>query len=575
MFELLYDEKLEQISEKNINERHALINYMKNLPIEFFSKLRHLQPQIGCLNCCTVCSRDTSSRCEYWTENQLRNVVSAIKTVAKQYRSQPPYLAWDRQGHRKGQIFAYRDNDLGSYPYFDLFLRLASRDLGVKMKISTVGFSRHNTLLNEVHRKVNEEDAMNGILSVRLSFTPFAIGWNNNERFSKSEYEDDIANFLTIYRPIFEKSLKDQLRFHVALRFKAFVRSAQLIEQVVQGKRVIICGNYVFIGNDDSDFETCTVNPDLIAPDKQSNDFNLNLTLKTMKVYANPEVIVGKGIQFKKYILADNLKNNISPESIINMSLIGERGLTFISDSLIYRFENREGYYYAVDPLLTEKGYYAMEMYPALASRNNKSGFLDSEKLFFNAINQYKSKVAFDLFSLWEKATYDDVENVIDSIYKKALYYKQIGYSEYADFIINDILDTVKMYAAALKKANYPASMFFDGRRTVDTGIVSNIGRAHIEYAAVTSLQNEPITPFQTRNFGNLSSVKTQENDVWDLCCSFGNKVSFCLPPPPSDQPDPGDNRFNYELPMFNSSVYQTLGVLATDYLVPGQRKRS
>lgn len=574
MFELLYDEKLENISEKDASERTALIDYMQNLPIEFFSKLRHLQPQVGCLNCCTVCSRDTSSRCEYWTENQLRNVISAIKTVAMRYRSQPPYLAWDRQGHRKGQIFAYRDNDLGSYPYFDLFLRLANKDLGVKMKISTVGFSRHNDILNDVHKRVNKEDAIKGILSVRLSFTPFAIGWHDNDNFSKADYEDDTANFLKIYRPIYERSLKEELRFHVALRFKAFVRSAKLIEKTVKGKHIIICGNYVFISDSSDEFKTCTVNPDLIAPDKQSDNFDLNLTLKTMKVYANHDVITGQGIPFKKYILADDVKKNITPEKILEMYTGKAKGLTFFSESKIYRFENREGYYYAADPLLTDKGYFALEMYPTLKSRKMKGGFLDSEKLFFNAINDYKAKNSTNIFSSFDNSSFEDVDNVIRSIENRALYYKNIGYSEYADFIENEILDTVKMYAGALKKAGYPASLFFDGRRTVDTGIVSNIGRAYVEYAAVTSLPNEPITPFQTRNFGNLSSVKTQESDVWDLCCCFGNKTSFVLPPPPSDKPDPGENRFNHEIPMLNDAVYQNINNLATDYLVPGQRKK-
>ena len=56
----------------NINEleRKNLINAFEKMPVEFFSRMRHLQPQIGCLNCCSICSKFASKNSEYWTKNQ-------------------------------------------------------------------------------------------------------------------------------------------------------------------------------------------------------------------------------------------------------------------------------------------------------------------------------------------------------------------------------------------------------------------------------------------------------------------------------------------------------------------------
>jgi hypothetical protein len=42
-----------------------------------FSKLRHFQPQIGCLNCCSFCSKSSSPIIEYWNE-KLQSIKHTI-----------------------------------------------------------------------------------------------------------------------------------------------------------------------------------------------------------------------------------------------------------------------------------------------------------------------------------------------------------------------------------------------------------------------------------------------------------------------------------------------------------------
>ena len=115
---LLTDEK--EISEADYLERSALIDQFKQMPVDFFSKLRHFQPQIGCLNACSICSKHASTNMNYWTEKRIRNVISALKYSTP--RTEKPLIVWDRDNHRSGVIFSYLDNDVSTYKYFDNLL---------------------------------------------------------------------------------------------------------------------------------------------------------------------------------------------------------------------------------------------------------------------------------------------------------------------------------------------------------------------------------------------------------------------------------------------------------------------
>ena len=79
---LLSDEL--HIDEDDYLERQLLVQEFSKQPEEFFSQMRHFQPQVGCLNCCAICSKKASTAMEYWDVKRIRNVVSAIKyTVLK------------------------------------------------------------------------------------------------------------------------------------------------------------------------------------------------------------------------------------------------------------------------------------------------------------------------------------------------------------------------------------------------------------------------------------------------------------------------------------------------------------
>ena len=208
------------VEKHNLEERKQLVDFFKQMPVDFFSKLRHFQPQIGCLNACSICSKYASSNVSYWTEDRIRNVIAAIKCATP--RKEKPLIVWDRDNHRSGVIFSYLDNDVGTYRYFDKFVELAYRELGVKTRISTVGFSRFNENLCNMHKAINKNlDALGG---VRLSFTPYSVGWAcQNDKFDRNEYIYDMANFFKIYKPYYDYIGSGSRNFCVELRYKPLV----------------------------------------------------------------------------------------------------------------------------------------------------------------------------------------------------------------------------------------------------------------------------------------------------------------------------------------------------------------
>lgn len=114
---LLSDEK--EITEFDFQERKKLVEEFSKMPEDFFSKLRHFQPQIGCLNACKICSKFAGTTTEYWTESRQRNVIAALKYSVQ--KEDLPLIVWDRSEHRSGVIFSYLDNDIGNYFYLDKF----------------------------------------------------------------------------------------------------------------------------------------------------------------------------------------------------------------------------------------------------------------------------------------------------------------------------------------------------------------------------------------------------------------------------------------------------------------------
>ena len=489
------------ISEQDLKIRRQLYYKFMELPKEFVSKMRHLQPQIGCFNNCGFCSKFSVCKSEYWNEASLRNVISALKRTAQSYTDGDLLIAWDRKEHRVGVLFPYLNNDVGSYLYLDKYVDLCYKELGARTRISTVGFSRHNKELSEMHERITSSELLFALAGVRLSISQYGRVWEeNNGKNSLEEYKKDLANFLSIYRPYFDKFGSGSRKMCCELRYNPLAVNSKVIETEIDGKKVIATGNYLFISRDkDVKFRVAYI----VDP------------------YVHALEISEEPVIFSEY----NLPFEITNEKKL-IEFIKQNDLYYERDVEVYKFENKDGYYYAIDPKITNEGNYGFNIYPETDIRK-KSGYLVTERFLLNAFYQFKKERGLNLRSTYANSTWDEVEKVFELCKEQISYYESCGKIDKAEYINEHILPIVRVYIDALKEAKYPSDCFFDSKFTIDTGMICNLGRAIGYFKGLTKFVNEPLTPTHERNYGRHCSMMKQESYAWLLGCGFNNKINI------------------------------------------------
>lgn len=493
------------LSDENVLDKHdleirkQLYNEFVDLPVEFVSKMRHFQPQIGCFNNCGFCSKFSVCKSEYWDEKALRNVVSALKYTALNYTKDDLLLAFDRKEHRVGVIFPYLNNDVGSYPYLDKYIDLCYKELGARTRISTVGFSRFNEELNAMHKRINSSVSLFALAGVRLSISQYGRVWEEKGKSnSLNDYEKDLANFLKIYRPYFDMFGSGSRKMCVELRYNPLAVNSRVLEFNYDGKYVIATGNYLFVSkeNDVIFNEAYIASPYLHALD-----------------------ISEKPVIFHEYNLPFSV---FTKEKLIKY--LDKKELDYEKDVEVYLFSNKDGRYFAIEPKLKNNGNYGFNIYPETKNRK-KSGYLVTERFLLNALYKFKSKFNMNLRDRFKDGTWDDVQEVLRLVNNQIKYYNNRGKKDKAEYIKEHIIPVVLTYVDALKLAEYPADCFFDSKFTIDTGMICNLGRALEFFKGLTSYINEPLTPVHERNYGRHCSTMKQENYVWMLGCGFNNKI--------------------------------------------------
>lgn len=539
---LLTDEK--DISLIDYNERKKLITEFSKLPNEFFSKLRHFQPQIGCLNACTICSKYAGKNMAYWNEKRIRNVIAALKysTPAKK----KPLIVWERSNHRNGVIFSYLDNDVGNYFYLNKFIKIANKELGVRTRISTVGYSRYNHKLNLMHKKIARD--YKSLAGVRLSFTPYSVGWNDcqSKRFSKKDYEADITNFLKIYKPYYKKVGSGAREFCIELRYKPLINISPVHILTFDEHFVICSDKYLYISSKKNiQFENT-----FIADAKNHRLSLTNTGIKFNKIYVNK--VLNNKSDIKNY-LKKNF-NNI------------EKNVT------IYRVKNYDGYYYSINPQLEDTGGYGINIYPITKTRE-KSGYIVLERFFLNTLFEYKKSKGLTPKEPFKNAKWKDVYNVINSLEQLAASYEKESKIK-ANYIRNELLNMLKVYVNALRKAKYKPNTFFDKNFTIDTGIICNLGRAIKEFKGLVSIENEPLTLNHERNYGKYNSTMVIEDKSWRLSCDYNDQILIEKLDMSHTATSEGQTVFNKVIQLSSCDEKMNSKNINSNYLIPGQRKK-
>ena len=520
------EQSVQNVKVEDLSDRLRLILELRKLPVDAFSKLRHLQPQIGCFNRCSFCSQSAGTTIWYLNERGLKNLFSALKTVGleKAYQYVLPtgekyidsevvlnenqtfsvdfqmpsegLLGYGRTSHRAGVIFCYLDNDISCYPYFDKYIQYAYEDLGVKVRISTVGYSMKNEGLQAMHEMINKEH-FNKIAGVRLSLTSYTSGWvNESDTFgtSKNAYEQDIANFLQVYKPTIDYIGPGQRTGCVEFRFKPLIETKIPFNELwTDAEHIIHIGPYLLYRKHPIVLETCKVIIDE----------------KTRKMSVSHQ-----GTEYQ-LIISDTLRN-LSETNLVNEAhriMIDEKVAKM--NVKLHKMVNEDGHYYVTNPLMNNDGVFTKQFYPNTKKRKF-AGYIDSERYFLNNLLKYKQlKGIIGRQEPFQNSTWEDVSNTLFLIEDEA---NQLEYNNFkaSQYIRNEILPLVRMYVKALQKANYEPSYFYLSTFTIDTGSICNLGQAYFEFKDLVSRPNLPLTPQHEKAYGTSSSLSI-EGEKWRI----------------------------------------------------------
>ena len=175
---------------------------------------------------------------------------------------------------------------------------------------------------------------------------------------------------------------------------------------------------------------------------------------------------------------------------------------------------------------------------------------------------------------VFPNATWFDVYNVIELCKKTACTYRKAGKIEKYEYIINEILPMINAYVSVLQYAGYDASLLFDYKFSIDTGIICNLGRAIKEFCGLTNKENEPLTPTHERNYGMYNSKMTQEGVAWRLSCDYDNSIVIERLNMYDTASERGQvsYRMVIKLESQTDEIYK-MSDLSEKYLIPGQRR--
>lgn len=534
---LLENEK--KISKERITTRKKLINQLKGIPENAFKELQYFQPQINCLNRCAFCSQGAGTAIWQLGLESLEDLFSAIKTIAIDIAQNhvnddgSPYVTVNhingyfimpssgllgyKRIHRPGVLFPYLDNDISLYPYLDKFIEYAYVDLGVKIRISTTGYSRLNPLYQEMHERINHQ-LSDAIAGIRFSITPYTYGWTElgkkNGKTSRDEFLKDVTNMLSTYKPIIDKLGISKEKACAELRFKPHVVTVSLEETFYQGHHVFYCGPYLFISKFKNQELPITK---ITGFNGQWPEFNNKGTSYIYTV--SDQYLENKNqMEIAKKLIQNLCFNSESIEKKVIAELIGFNQQNFsISECSLFKFVNLDGYYYAIDPLIQEEGFYAKHFYPKTKSRL-KSGYIDSERYFLNALIKFKFSKGLTRIETPLNVTYTDAQIILKFLSEKSI--ELSSYNQRASLHLdNNIIPLVETYINVMEQAKYPATFLFDKKFTIDTGQIVNQGRAITEFQGLVSKEDTPLTPQEERGYGDRS-FSSLRGTVWRISLS-------------------------------------------------------
>lgn len=499
---LLRSETLRDVSSRDQAERVNLLNQLRQLPPEAFTRLQYLQPQIGCFQRCAFCSQIAGRDVWQLARDGLRNIIAALAAVGREHKvdSTSATLGAGRHQHRPGVLFPYMDNDIGSYPYLDDYIRWVTDEFECKVRLATVGFSSGNEQLVQMHARV-ARDLASSLAGVRFSWTPYTLGWTehgkSNDLTSRKQFISDFGAMLRTYRPAVQTLGADkETGVCVELRFAPHVVTdvGELAETRVADHHVIAIG------------------PHLLVAEQPGGESVPETRL--LGVVDGMPVFSTEGLPYR-LVTADTFADS-DPAKLAHR-MLADPPPTIVAGQRrvrLFRFCNADGPYYATDPTFLSTGEFrALHFYPRSLTRS--AGYTDATRYLLNALIAVKTRFGMDRRDEWPEATRQHIDSVLGELCTQASKLRQFDASA-AEHVRDEIIPLVEGYTKALHIGGYEPRWFFHPRFSIDTGQIVNQGRAKGLFRGLVSTIDEPMTPREERGYGR-ASISADRGMVWRL----------------------------------------------------------
>ena len=502
-FPMLTCETPHEVEQSDREARLYLVRQLRQLPGEVFTRMQYVQPELGCFNRCMFCCQEAGRNTWRLTRRGLRNLIAALADVTADYRdARGTALGAGRTQHRPGVLFPYLDNDIGSYPHLDEYLRLAYDELGCRVRLATVGFSSANHQLVHMHERIAITLA-HTLAAVRFSWTPYTMGWTGQAQqrgeTSRAQFISDFGSMLRTYRPVVERlGANKESGCCVELRFPPLVVTSRqnLLDDTINAHHVVSAGPHLLVSQHPCD-----------GPVPQT---------RLLRVEADGRPVFSTNGLDYRLITSDTLVPS-HPASLARRVIAG---LIPTSPSRtrrvrMFRFANADGHYYAVDPTFLPNGEFrALHLYPR-TRRRTVSGYTDATRWLLNTLIAYKASLGRDRRDPIPAASRRDIQAILDILRQHT---EQLGETDAAaaTHLRSQVIPLIEGYVAALEIADYEPAWFFHPQFTIDTGQIVNQGRAKGLFRGLVSVEDEPMTPREERGFG-AASFSADRGRIWRL----------------------------------------------------------
>lgn len=436
--------------------------------------LQILQSSVGCGNSCSMCSQGASPGITRITRDSLSQILSGLKVLREgQFWSIGPLL-WQNRSHKPWIIFPYLDTDVGSDPNLASMMQSLWDNFWCKTRISTVGFSRHNYRINQMHAFI-ANNLLHYLEGLRISLTPYT------ENFFSEDYPFDIANLLNLYLPLIDSQWVWRDIFACELRFPPLIELWEVQIWIFSSRFFIRSSDYLFITD-----KTCENLPD-----------NRITGLKDRVVQFHAQWIPGSMYLFEG-LSELTVEDVLSKEPCMKWD--------------IYKVKNIDGEIFAVNPVFMEDWEFcAVHFLPRTATRLS-SGVIDSGRPFLNAMIQYKKSKKMP----WKWALPNgDIDDFL-SFFQTYIQVRS-NTQKRLNFWLQYIFPTILVAANIIKLASINNEHFFNPKFLVDTWHIVNQGRAKHIFQGLVSQSDEPITINEMKWYADQNSLGSGRGVIYRL----------------------------------------------------------